>query len=100
MTRPEAEPYWRDEGKKILEILQDARKKSYAINDQTLVPGLRSLAVPVWNWEDRVVGAVNIAVSSSLYSLEKIKEKLIPSLLKTASEISQALGFEAAKQTG
>jgi hypothetical protein len=41
---------------------------------------------------------VNIAVSSSLYSLPKLKQDLISPLRKTTQAISEALGYESPKK--
>jgi IclR family pca regulon transcriptional regulator len=91
----EAKPYWKNQGKKLLKILEEVRKNDFAVNDQELTPGLRSIASPVRNREGKVVGAVNIAVSSSLYSLERLKEEMIPPLKQTTQSISLAFGFKA-----
>ena len=92
---PDAEPYWRDNGEKLLKILEEVRENDYAINNQELTPGLLSVASPVKNREGEVIGAVNIAVSSSLYSLERLKKELILPLRQTTQAISLALGFKA-----
>jgi IclR family pca regulon transcriptional regulator len=92
---PEAEPYWRDNGAKLFKILQEVRGNDFAINDQELTPGLLSVASPVRNREGEVIGAVNIAVSSSLYSLDRLKKELILPLRQTTQAISLVLGFEA-----
>lgn len=91
---PEALPYRENKGKKLLLILEEVRKNSYAINNEELTPGLRSVASPIRDREGRVVGAVNIAVSSRLYSLERLKKELILPLQETTRAISQALGFK------
>lgn len=91
---PEAEEYWKDKGKKLSKILEEVRKNEFAINNEELTPGLRSVAAPVRNREGHVVGAVNIAVSSSLYSLPKLKRDFISPLRKTTQAISEALGYE------
>jgi len=91
---PEALPYQENKGKKLLLILEEVRKNSYALNNEELTPGLRSVASPIWDRKGRVVGAVNIAVSSGLYSLQRLKKELIPPLQETTRAISQALGFK------
>lgn len=91
---PGSEDYRKDNGKKLLEILEGVRKNDFAINNEELTPGLRSVAFPVRNWEGQVVGAVNIAVSSSLYSLQRLKQDLISPLRETTQAISAALGYE------
>lgn len=91
---PEAEIYRKDGGKKLLKILEEARNNGFAVNNEELTPGLRSVAAPVRNRKEKVVGAVNIAVSSSLYSLQRLKQDLISPLLKTTHAISEALGYQ------
>lgn len=90
---PEARRYFLDSGKILHGILADVKDKGYAINNEELAPGLRSVAAPVINRQGKVVGAVNIAVSSGLFSLERLKEELIPPLLETTRAISAALGY-------
>ncbi len=95
---PEAKEYWKDNGKKLSKILEEVKKNDFAINNEELTPGLRSVAAPVRNREGHIVGAVNIAVSSSLYSLPKLKQDLISPLRKTTQAISEALGYESPKK--
>lgn len=90
----EAKDYWIDNGKKLLDLLEEVRKNDFAINNEELTPGLRSVAAPVRDRKGHVTGAVNIAVSSSLYSLQRLKGELISPIRKTAQTISLALGFE------
>jgi len=92
---PEAEPYWKNDGELLLKILDKVREDDFAINNQELTPGLLSVASPVRDREGEVMGAVNIAVSSSLYSLERLKKELIVPLKQTAKAISSARGFES-----
>jgi len=91
---PQARPYWTNKGKKLLGVLELVRKRDYAINNEEFTLGLRSVASPVRNRKEEVIGAVNIAVSSSLYSLHELKQKLIPPLKGTTQSISAAIGFE------
>jgi IclR family pca regulon transcriptional regulator len=91
----EAKDYWKDGGKKLLDILEKVRKNDFAINNEELTPGLRSVASPVRNRQGQVVGAVNIAVSSSLYSLQRLKQELISPLKETTQAISSALGYKS-----
>ena len=92
---PEAETYWKDKGRKLLHILEEVRKNDFALNNEELTPGLRSVAAPVRDRAGKVAGAVNIAVSSSRYSLEELKEKLIPPLQEVTQAISSAQGYDA-----
>jgi IclR family pca regulon transcriptional regulator len=89
---PGAGEYAKDGGKKFLAILKETRAKDYAVNNEELCPGLRSVAAPVRNREGKVAGAVNVAVNANIYSLQKLMGGLLPSLQQTARGISQALG--------
>lgn len=91
---PEAKDYWKNGGEKLLSILEQVRNDGFAINNEELVPGLRSVATPVKNREGEVVGAVNIAVSSGVFSLQRLKKELISPLQKITQSISLALGFK------
>jgi len=91
----EAESYWKNRGRKLFSILEEVRKNDFAVNNEELTPGLRSVAAPVRDRTGKVAGAVNIAVSSSRYSLEELKDKLIPPLQETTQAISSALGYDA-----
>ena len=95
---PEAESYWKDKGRKLLNILEEVRKNDFAVNNEELTLGLRSVACPVRDRAGKVAGAVNIAVSSSRYSLEELKDKLIRPLQETTQAISSALGYSASKR--
>ena len=97
-TLPEANEYWKDNGKKLYKIMEEVRKNNFAINNEELTPGLRSVAAPVRNRKGRIVGAVNIAVSSSFYSLPKLKQDLISPLRKITQAISEALGSASLKK--
>jgi IclR family pca regulon transcriptional regulator len=92
---PEAEPYWKNNGGKLLKILSKVRNKDFSLNNQELTPGLLSVASPVRNREGQVVAAVNIAVSSSRYSVETLKKEMILPLRQTTQAISLALGFRS-----
>lgn len=69
-----------------------------AINDEELIPGMRSLAAPVRDAAGTVVAAVGVrglAVNLTGHRLGELKEPL----LKTAEAISLALGAEAPTQS-
>ena len=89
---PEAAEYARRGGRKLLGILEEARRKKYAINNEDLAKGLRSVATQIWNRNREVVAAVNIAVPSVRVSLKGLEEIYAPQLLETAREISATLG--------
>jgi IclR family pca regulon transcriptional regulator len=64
-----------------------ARRQGYAIVDQELEEGLRSVAVPVRDRDGAVVAAANIPVHASRNSLESVRRDLLPHLLETVARI-------------
>lgn len=80
-------------GAKLIKRLKDARLKGYALNDEELIKGLRSIAAPIFNAQGDVEGAINIPVFSHMVSREELIERYAPLLIKTAREISAARGL-------
>ncbi|MDW5330275.1 IclR family transcriptional regulator C-terminal domain-containing protein [Plantactinospora sp. KLBMP9567] len=69
------------------------RDQGYAIVDQELEEGLRSVAAPIRDRNGTIVAAVNIPVHASRNSIESIRRDLIPPLLATASRIEADLSL-------
>ena len=65
------------------------RRQGWAIVDQELEEGLRSLAAPIHDSTGRVAAAMNVSVHASRWSLEKVREELLPRLLETAAAIDR-----------
>ncbi len=74
----------------LLKELENVRKKGYAVNDEELSVGLRSIGAPVLK-RGRSVAAVNIAVPTTRYSRQKLIRKFKNELIKTTSTISKIL---------
>lgn len=73
--------------------LAQIRQRGYAVQDQEVAHGLRSIAAPVRDTEGRVVAAVNIAVQAADYDVERILTDLKQPLLDTCADISLRLGY-------
>jgi IclR family pca regulon transcriptional regulator len=71
------------------------REQGYAIVDQELEAGLRSVAAPIRDRRHRVVAAVNLAVQAAQVSVEEIRQSLLGPLLDTAGAIEDDLGVGA-----
>jgi IclR family transcriptional regulator, pca regulon regulatory protein len=69
------------------------RNEGFAVNDEELAPELCSIAAPVRNDAREVVAAVNMAVHSSMISLEELVDALGLHLVSTADRLSARLGF-------
>ncbi|WP_128375785.1 IclR family transcriptional regulator domain-containing protein [Streptomyces cavernae] len=72
--------------------LRRVRRQGYAIVDQELEEGLRSVAAPVRDRDGEVVAGVNIAVHASRNSAESVRRDLLPHLLATVARIEADLG--------
>ncbi|WP_408641430.1 IclR family transcriptional regulator domain-containing protein [Shimwellia pseudoproteus] len=72
--------------------LDNVRAQGYAINDQQLEMGLRSMAVPIHSARTRgVVAAMNIGVNASQYSVSELRERFLPHLQKAAMDLALLL---------
>jgi IclR family transcriptional regulator, pca regulon regulatory protein len=72
--------------------LDRVREQGYAIVDQELESGLRSVAAPIRDRRARVVAAINLAVQAARVSVEEIRHSLLGPLLSTADAIERDLG--------
>jgi IclR family pca regulon transcriptional regulator len=68
--------------------LAGIRDRGYAIQDQELALGLRSVSVPVFGPSTSPAGAINIAVSASRHDVEELQGPLLDHIRRTADEIS------------
>ena len=66
------------------------RAQGFALVDQELEDGLRSVAAPV-RVGDVVIAAVNISSSTSSATLDRVRAEYLPALLETATRISDEL---------
>jgi IclR family pca regulon transcriptional regulator len=71
--------------------LEQIRAQGWAMQDEELAYGLRSVAGPVTGQDGQVVAGVNLAVQARDWSTQRIVRELRPALLETCTEIS-ALG--------
>ncbi|MFZ5587968.1 MAG: IclR family transcriptional regulator [Thermodesulfobacteriota bacterium] len=71
--------------------LKRVRAKGFAINDEELSVGLRSVAAPVLDAQGWALAALNIAVPTQRYTREQVEKHLAPQAVACAAEISRAL---------
>jgi IclR family transcriptional regulator, pca regulon regulatory protein len=67
------------------------RRQGWALVDQELEEGLRSLAAPIHDPDGRVIAAINVSTHASRRSLDDIRRDLLPPLLETARAIEDDL---------
>lgn len=75
----------------LREELARVRQQGYAINDQELEIGLRSLAVPLTTPDGRIAAALNVGVHAGQVSAERLQQHHLPLLRSAAEEISLLL---------
>ena len=68
--------------------LTEVRARGWALADQELAPGVRSVAVPVRDGTGTVRAAMNVTVHAAETSTELLLRDHLPQLLRTAGEIS------------
>ena len=71
--------------------LERVRRQGYAIVDQELEQGLRSVAVPVRDQRGRAIAAVNVSAHATRKTLDGIRRELLPPLRATAARIESDL---------
>ena len=70
------------------EQLRVVRARGWALADEELAPGIRSVAVPVRDGEGTVRAAMNVTVHASETSIETLTQEYLPLLLRAAGDIS------------
>lgn len=73
--------------------LAQIRQNGFAVNDEELTIGLRSVAAPIRNDEGQIVAACNISAASARVSRTDLEGPLAQMVLDSANLISNALGL-------
>jgi IclR family pca regulon transcriptional regulator len=77
--------------------LDRVRNTGLAINNEELAYGLRSIAAPVRSGTGEVEAAINLAVHSSMVSMEGLVARLSGPLRRAADDISAQAGYRPAR---
>lgn len=75
----------------FMEQLRTIRRKRYAVNDEEVIVGLRSIAAPVVDSNGVAIAAINVEVLSKSYTVAEIERDLSPQIVGTADQISTAI---------
>lgn len=75
--------------------LAKVTEQGWAMVDQELEEGLRSVAAPIHDRRGRVVAAVNLSTHASRTTAESVEKDLVPPLLETARAIEADLAIGA-----
>ncbi|WP_244236196.1 IclR family transcriptional regulator [Micromonospora inaquosa] len=74
---------------KLRAVLTKIAAQGYAIVDQELEEGLRSVAAPIHGENGSVIAAVNVSAHATRGSFEMIRRELLPPLLAAAKRIEE-----------
>jgi IclR family pca regulon transcriptional regulator len=69
-------------------LLDVVRQRGWALNDEELEEGVRSVAVPISSRRGKTVAALNVSVNASRVTTEQLLNELLPLLQSTATRIS------------
>ncbi|MFC8512755.1 IclR family transcriptional regulator C-terminal domain-containing protein [Streptomyces sp. NPDC057257] len=72
-------------------VLASVRSQGYALVDEELEEGLRSIAVPVRDRTGRVVAALNVAMHAARHTVEECVRHILPALRTTADRVEADL---------
>jgi IclR family transcriptional regulator, pca regulon regulatory protein len=76
---------------KLRDALKQVRANGFAMLDQELEVGLRSIAVPVRDVRGHVIAAINVGAHSSRTSLADMTTRFLPHLTRCANELASVL---------
>jgi IclR family pca regulon transcriptional regulator len=72
-------------------VLADVRHQGWALVDEELEVGLRSLAAPLRDASGRAVAAMNVSTHASRTTTDEIHQQILSAVLATAHDIGEAL---------
>lgn len=78
------------DGERLRAVLDETRQRGWALVDQELEVGLRSVAAPIRRGEE-TIAALNVSSAVSRVSLDELRRRILPPLIATADSISVAL---------
>ncbi len=76
---------------KLRQVLRQVRSNGYAIVDQELELGLRSMAVPIQSPTGKVVAALNTGAHAQRVSIQEMQSEFLPHLRAAAQELCMLL---------
>ena len=71
------------------EVLAGIRERGWAMSDELLSAGIRSIAAPVRDRSGRTAAAMNVTVHAAETSIDKLTGEYLPLLLQTAADVSE-----------
>lgn len=83
---------------RLRRIIAKTAKNGWTLVDQELELGMRSIAVPIWGVNRRLIAALNISTHVARMTADQMVEQLLPVLRDASRRISAAMGASQNKQ--
>lgn len=77
---------------RLEQVLAQVRREEFALVDEELEVGLRSIAVPLRNLQGTVIAAMNLSTHVSRRDITTVRAELLPPLRRAAAAIEADLG--------
>jgi len=87
-SRAGVTPRWRPERDELDRALREVRARGWALADEDLAPGIRSVATGVRDGHGRVVAAVNVTVHAAETTVDRLTGEYLPLLLHATGAVS------------
>jgi IclR family pca regulon transcriptional regulator len=81
-------PRWQPDAAERAAALREVRARGWALTDEQLAPGIRSVAVPVRDGTGTVRAAMNVTVHAAETSVGVLTGEHLPRLIAVAAEVS------------
>ena len=81
-------PAWVPDRQERKAVLREVRARGWALSDEQLARGIRSVAAPLRDGAGRVVAAMNVNAHAGETSVERLTQEHLPALLAAAADVS------------
>ena len=87
-TRSGLAARWQPDRQERNAALAEVREHGWALTDEQLAPGIRSVAAPLRDGSGRVIAGINVNAHAAETSVDALRSQHLPLLLETARTIS------------
>jgi len=87
-TRSGITARWQPDAGQRAAALREVRARGWALTDEQLAPGIRSVAAPLRDGDGQVIAALNVTVHAAETPIEVLTGEYLPLLLQAAGAIS------------
>ena len=79
------------EPERLREVIDEVRRQGWALVDQELEDGLRSVAAPVRDRSGRALAAINVSTHAGRVNIRELRNDILPELLSVSEAVSAQL---------